>query len=269
MSIFSRVGDLYLEKFSHNNRLERIWKLAQVDFRKRYYNDKFGLLWALINPLTQIAIYYFVFTKIFQRGGSIPNFALYLFCGLIVWIAFSQATSTGMRILYTKKYLIENIQFNWLDLYYTHLISISIGMLFNFFAYFIGLLIMGVSIGKYWYLFPIVFLTWYLLSFAITIILSILRPVFDDIAHIWKILVMIGFWISGIFFPGEAIVEMYPLLGFANPFLGIILNTRACLLEQNELFANLLAINFLFSLVLLLISLFAFKKYSQSVIEKL
>lgn len=264
----SILGKFYLDNFS-NNRFERIWKLSQVDFRKRYYNDRFGLLWALLNPLTQIAIYYFVFTKIFQRGGSIPNFALYLFCGLIIWIGFSEATSSGMRILFTKRYLIENIQFNWLDLYLTHMISISIGTCFNLFAYIVALVLVGAGIGDYWYFFPLIFLTWFILSYSVVIILSIIRPIFDDIAHIWGILLMIGFWISGIFFPGDELIADYPFLGYINPFLGVILNTRACLLENNPIFIGLLIHNICYGLILLIFSLWIFRKYSRSVIEKI
>jgi len=263
------IGNIYLEYLPNNLRLERIWKLAQVDFKKRYYNDKFGLLWALINPLTQITIYYFVFTKIFQRGGAIPNFEFYLFCALIIWIAFSEATNLGMRILYTKRYLIENIQFNWVDLYFTHIISVSLGMCFNFFAYALGLVVLGVSVGTYWYLFPIVLITWACYSFSLSMILSILRPIFDDIVHIWKILIMIGFWISGIFFPADELLQEYPLLGYFNPFLGLILNTRACVLENNPIFFDLLILNLSGGIFLVLLGLLIFKKFSKKIIEKL
>ena len=106
------LGHIYINNFSSYSRLERIWKIAQVDFKKRYYNDRLGLLWALINPLTQISIYYFVFTRIFQRNQE--NFVLYLFCGILTWLAFTEATKMGSRVLIRKKYLTENIQFNWL-----------------------------------------------------------------------------------------------------------------------------------------------------------
>ena len=98
------------QRIPENNRVERIWKLAQVDFKRRYYNDKLGLLWALINPATQVAIYYFVFTNFF--GNREPNYAVKLFAAIILWRAFTDSASKGANILKTKSYLIENIQFN-------------------------------------------------------------------------------------------------------------------------------------------------------------
>ena len=265
--MISRLINPILNSLSDSNRIERIWKIAQVDYKKRYYNDKFGLLWALINPLTQIAIYYFVFTRIFNRGGE--NFELYLFCGLAIWLAFAQATNGGMALLRKKRYLIENIQFDWLDLYYSHMISSSIGFLFNLSAYCMILLLKGVAFGEYWYMFPVIVLTWFLLSMALTILLGLIRPIFDDIVHIWGIAILIGFWSSGIFYPGEFFFESYTWFLYVNPFVGIILNTRGCLLEGSSFYPYLCLWNLGYCFTILVISVFIFRTTAHRVIEKL
>jgi len=260
------LGHIYIKYFSANTRLERIWKIAQVDFKKRYYNDAFGLLWALINPLTQIALYYFVFTRVFQRDQE--NYALYLFCGILIWLAFSQASKMGSRVLITKKYLTENIQFDWIDLYSSHMISIFMGVAFNFLAYFVILLLTGAGIGSYFYIFPIVLITWYLLSASAAILLGLIRPIFDDIVHIWDIFTLVGFWVSGVFFSGQFYYENYPWFVHVNPFVGVILNTRAALLENNALYLPLLIENLIFGIVLYIVSVFLFRKFAKKVIEK-
>ena len=261
------LGHLYNRFFESNRRLERIWKIAQVDFKKRYYNDVFGLMWALINPLTQIALYYFVFTRIFQRKQE--NFALYLFCGIIIWLAFAQATKMGSKVLINKKYLTENIQFNWIDLYISHMISIFMGISFNFIAYFLILLISGTFLGEYFYAFPIVLITWFLLSASGAILLGLIRPIIDDIVHIWDIFIMIGFWVSGIFFSGQFYFDNYPWFVHVNPFVGLILNTRASLLENNALYFSLLIENLIFGIILYSISVYLFKKYAKRIMEKI
>jgi ABC-type polysaccharide/polyol phosphate export permease len=260
------LGQLYINYCSSNSRLERIWKIAQVDFKKRYYNDKLGLLWALINPMTQIAIYYFVFTKIFQREQE--NYVLYLFCGILTWLAFSEATKMGSRVLIRKKYLTENIQFNWLDLYLSHMISIMMGLAFNFGAYLVILLLTGASLGKYILLLPVVLLTLFLISSALAITLGLIRPIFDDIVHIWEIALMVGFWVSGIFFSGQFYYDNYPWFVHVNPFVGILLNMRACLLVNNEIYWGLLIENLVVGIILYAIAVQLFKKYAKKVIEK-
>ena len=265
--IRSTLGDLYLKYFKGDNRLERIWKIAQVDFKKRYYNDKFGLLWALINPLTQIALYYFVFTRILNRSQD--NFVLFLFSGIIIWFAFSNATIMAVRLLYEKLYLINNIQFNWLDLYSSHIISTSIGLTFNLLAYMVALVILGTSLGSYIYLFPIVLLSWGLTTYAACILISIIRPIFEDINHIWSILLMVGLWVSGVFFDGSFYLENYTWFSYVNPFVGILINTRACLLEGNIISYGLLWYDLIFSLLLFGFSIWLFNQYAPKFIEKM
>ena len=253
--------------FTPSNRAERIWKIAQVDFKKRFYNDKFGLLWALLNPLTQIALYYFVFTIILKRGED--NYVLFLFCGIMIWLAFSQATTMGLRVIISKIHLIESVQFNWLDLYISHMISVLMGLLFNIVAYLILLLAFGAKLGGHFYLIPIVLLTWYLITGGISIILGLIRPIFEDIAHIWSLLLMVGFWVSGIFFSGTYFLSEHTWFSIVNPFIGLILNFRSCLLEGNEISFFLLWINLLSGVCIYIIAVLLFNKYAKKVTEQL
>ena len=34
-----------------SNKLERLWLMAKIEFKLRYYENKLGLLWALIKPV--------------------------------------------------------------------------------------------------------------------------------------------------------------------------------------------------------------------------
>jgi len=265
--IKSLLGEIYIKNFKSRNRLERIWKIAQVDFKKRYYNDKAGLLWALINPITQILLYYFVFTKILQKDQE--NFVPYLFCGILIWLSFSEATKKGMQVFTNKKYLIQNIQFNWKDLYVSHMFSIMFGLGFNLIAYFIILLLIGAKVGSALLYLPIILLTWFILTLGLAMILGLIRPIFDDIVHIWSLLLLVGFWVSGIFFSGSFYFENYPWFVHVNPFVGIILNLRACLLENNPFYFNLMIENLVFAVLMLALAVYLFNRYAKRVVERI
>jgi len=250
-----------------NNRLERIWKLAQVDFKKRYYNDYFGLVWALINPLFRMAIYYFVFTQIFTR--KIENYHLYLFSGLILWMYFAESSKRGLSTLLTKRYLIENIVFNRLDLFYSLSMSVMFGLLFNLVAY-VGMSLFS-SVFFSWtvFLLPIMLLQAYLVSVSFGLILSTLNIYFKDINHLWDMVLLAGFWVTPIFFRGEEILERAPVLLYANPMSGIIINVRKVLLYSELPDWNLLLISTVYAISLYIIGRFFFLKYSHKAAEKL
>ena len=101
-----------LEKFldwvPDNNRLERIWLMSKFDFVARYYGSFLGLFWALLKPLFELLIYYFVFTVIFNNRTE--NFASFLFLGIILFQFFTEAAGGSLRIFKSKRYLLENIK---------------------------------------------------------------------------------------------------------------------------------------------------------------
>ena len=74
-----------------------ITNLAQRDLKARYKRSLLGWSWSLLNPAATLGIYTLVF-GVFLKGsapglgdGQHPEgiFALYLFCGLVVWNLFA------------------------------------------------------------------------------------------------------------------------------------------------------------------------------------
>ena len=76
----------------------------QRELRTRYGASALGIGWALIKPLTLLALYTFVFSTLLRvplaQTDRAGDFALSLFCGLVPWLAFSEAirgSSSGVR----------------------------------------------------------------------------------------------------------------------------------------------------------------------------
>lgn len=251
-----------------NNRLERIWKIAQVDFQSRYYNDRLGLLWALIKPVFEASLYFVAFK--YLLGYDKEGFGLFLFGGIVTWMVFAEGASRSIGLLRAKSYLIENVQFNHVDLYHSHVSSVFFAFFFNFSAFVLIALIFGQPLSWLYILLPIIFLTLYLLTMGAAFILSTLQPFVKDITHLWDMTILTGFWVSGIFFEPQVLFDKAPLIGFFNPFLGIIMNIRGIVI--NDIYSvsmYWLWINFLFSILFCGIGLLIFKKYGGKALEKL
>ncbi len=95
-----------------NRRL--ILKLAGNDFKRRYAGSYMGVIWAFIQPLVTIGLYYFVFGTIMKgtrTSGSDVPFVLFLTCGMIPWFFFSEALSTGTSALLEYSYLVKKVVF--------------------------------------------------------------------------------------------------------------------------------------------------------------
>ena len=178
-------------RLPERNRFERIWKLAQVDFKKRYYNDRLGLVWALLNPMFQIAIYYYVFTEIIQME-RVDNYAVFLFCGLVVWMGFKEAAAKGLNMIKAKRYLIENIQFNYIDLFISSTISVFMGLMFNTIAVIIACQVTGVTFTSNIMYLPLIYLQLFCIGMGTAMILTTIRIYLNDVVHLWTMITIFG-----------------------------------------------------------------------------
>lgn len=250
-----------------NNRLERIWLLAKIDFKKRYYDNGLGILWALINPLCRFVVYYFAFTYIFPQ--KIQNYALYLFSGLVIWFFFAQGTRKGIKLLKSKKYLIESIQFKHFDLFIASTLSACYSFAFNFAAYFLVSMIYGVGVHlTMLWLFVLIF-NIVLLVLAISTLLSTINIYLRDIEHLWDIVVLAGFWATPIIYEHEITMVKLPFLQYINPVAGIIINIRETVLYGNSPYYHLLVYDLVFAGVLFVIAKFVYDKFAHKAVEKL
>lgn len=256
-----------LESLPENNRLERIWILAKVDFKRRYYNSSLGLFWALLNPLFRLTIYYTVFTIIFPN--KIENFALYIFSGILVWLFFAEASKKSFSVLKSKRYLIENIPFNKIDLFYSSVFSVFFGFLFNIGAFFIMALFLGVSFSIHIFWLPALVINMLLLVLAVSLLLATIHIYLNDIHQIWDMVILAGYWANPIFYPSDILFDKAPMLLYLNPIAGLIINIRETVIYANAPNYELLCFDFIFTLTLLLLSVNLFNKYSHKAIEKL
>lgn len=268
--MINKIFKSLLEKLPENNRFERIWKIAQVDFKKRYYNDRLGLFWAFLNPVMRVLVYYFVFTFIAKKmTEDIPNFGLFLFSALICWIFFKELSKKSMKVIRMKKYLIENIKVDKIDLFLSNGISSLIGFCFNIIAYIVVALAFGTSFSLNLLYLPILILNLFLLGMGFGMVLSTVFIYARDIDHILDIFFLLGMWTSGVFFPADRVIAFWKPLFFINPFLGIFQNVRAVLVYDSTIDIQIMSLNFTVGLVIFVIGIQMVNKFSHKALEYL
>jgi len=253
-----------------SNKFERLWLLAKIEFKLRYYENKLGLLWALLKPVMDICIYYVVFKVIMKT--DVPAFASYLFIGLIFWNFFVESTTGMIQVLNTKKYLYEYSNMNKLEIYISQLMSNSIGFYFNFvmflvFYNFIEIESNGWSVYNIWIL--VLFLNVFILSLGISLILSNIYIIAKDITQIWQVFTGFLFFLSPIFYNLKVFKEALPSFDYGNPIAGIIINSRRVMMENKPPDYALLAWDFTYAVLLLLLGLFTLNKLGSKAAEKL
>lgn len=84
------------------------------DLRKRYSATTLGAAWNVVQPLLFLLLYAFVYVKIFRievAGFSSFEYVLLIFTGLVPFLAFSEAMTSGAGAVVENRSLIKNTMF--------------------------------------------------------------------------------------------------------------------------------------------------------------
>ena len=264
------IANIIKDWTTRSNKLERLWLLAKIEFKLRYYENKLGLFWALLKPIMDICIYYVAFKLILK--SDVPSFASYLFMGLVVWNFFLESTQGTIHILYSKKYLYEYSNMNKLEIYISTLFSNSIGFLFNLIMFFLFYHIFEhastpISFYNFWIL-PL-FFNLFILSLGCALILSNIYIIAKDISQVWMVFTSFLFFLSPIFYKLSVFEAALPAFKYGNPLAGIIINGRRVMMEGSLPDFKLFAFDFGYAILLLLAGLLLLNKLGAKAAEKL
>ena len=186
-TIFSLPMDIY-----KNRRL--VAKLAKNDFKTRYAGSYLGIVWAFIQPVITILVYWFV---------------LYLVAGIVPWFFFQDALIGGTNSLLEYNYLVKKVVFNISVLPVVKIISAM--FVHAFFVLFT--IILYAAYGKFpdFYYLQIIYYSVcvFILVLGLSYATSAIVIFFRDLTQIINIVLQVGVWLTPIMW----IVEASPLMG--------------------------------------------------------
>ncbi|HTI10181.1 MAG TPA: ABC transporter permease [Puia sp.] len=264
------IADVVNDWSRRSNKFERLWLLAKIEFKLRYYENKLGLLWALIKPIMDMCIYYVAFKTILKSDQT--SFASYLFIGLIFWNFFIESTGGTIQVLRTKKYLYEYSNMNKLEIYISTLMANSIGFFFNLVMFLLFYNIFengreGLSICNLWI--TVLFANMFVLSMGLSLILSNIYIIAKDITQIWTVFTSFLFFLSPIFYKLKTFTDALPAFEYGNPIAGIIINARRVMMQHSQPDFKLLGFDMVYAFLFLALGLLLLNKLGSKAAEKL
>lgn len=177
-----------------------IWKLAKSDLKKRYAGAAFGTVWAYVQPLVSLLVFWFVFQVGFRNApvDDVP-FILWLSPAFILWNFFSDALNASTNTLPEYNYLVKKMKFRTSIL---PLVKITSSFLVHLF--FVVVVIVMCLIYQYyptWMWFQVIYYliaTLYLLV-GLGWVCSSISVFFKDFGPLVGIFLQIGFWLVPVF----------------------------------------------------------------------
>ena len=176
-------------------------ELVRTDFRLRYQDSILGYLWALLKPIFNFVILYFIFVHFLRIGGDIPHWPAALLAGTMLWGFFSEITNGSIMSIVGKGDLLRKINFPRYIIILATSTSALINLVFYMIVLFVFCLITGVSFGWSALLAPVWVFQIFLFAIGLGFLLSTIYVKIRDINYIWEIVMQALFFASAIMWP--------------------------------------------------------------------
>ena len=258
--LYDKITVLPVELYQ-NRRL--IWKLAKNDFKKRYAGSYLGAVWAMIQPVVTVLMYWFVFDKLgFMRGGTDVPYVLFLTAGLVPWFYFSEALTNGTMALLEYNYLVKKVVFKISILPIIKVIAAT--FIHAFFV--LVLLVISCIYGYYpsLYTLQIFYYSFCLMIFVLALCYTTCAVVvfFRDLSQIINILLQIGMWATPILWNIDDISGIWVTIFKINPLVYIVSGYRDAIYGHSWFWQDFYSTVYfwIFTVVLFLLGAVVFKR---------
>lgn len=187
---------------------ELLLLLIRRELRARYKDSTLGFAWSLAKPVMQLAIYALVLGELLQMSRGVPQFAIYVFCGLTLWTLFNEIVSGGTGAVVANAGLVRKI---YLPREVFPLSAVG-GASVNFGIQFLVLLAATFIFGEP----PLLSNTPYTIAAVVLILvfgttiavaLSAINVYLRDVQHLVEIFIMVLFWASPIVYSFKYVHE--------------------------------------------------------------
>lgn len=212
------------KKNIRKKKIELIISLSKREILARYKGSILGLAWTFVTPLIMLTVYSFVFGDILKvkwHAGEVNEktgqFALLLFCGLIVFTLFSEVINKAPTIITSNVNYVKKVVFPLEILPIVSLLT----AIFNFFVSFIvwlGVYIVFFGLPvKTIFLVPVVIIPIAVLLNGIGYFLSAIGVFIRDISQVTGLLCTALMFLSPVFYPLSNLPDEYKVIAYMNP----------------------------------------------------
>lgn len=203
--------------------------LVRRDLEVRYKGSVLGNLWPLLNQLSQLLIYTYVFSVVLNVKLSLkglpPNnltFGLWLFAGLLPWTAFVGGFLPAASSVITHTNLVKKVVF---PLGLLPLVPICSAFIESSLGLMVLILLVGITtqtVHATLWLLPLVWLPQLLLTAGLGYIVAGLTVFLRDIPQTLGVLINLWFYATPIIYPASLIPKSWRVFVFwFNPMTAI------------------------------------------------
>jgi lipopolysaccharide transport system permease protein len=216
-----------------------VWRNRSLTFQMtkrevlgRYRGSVLGLGWSLFHPLVMLMIYTFVFSVVFRARwpgmpeGSMTDFALALFVGMILHGIFAECVNRAPNLILSNVNYVKKVVFPLEILPWVAMGSAVFHGLISLIVLLAALWVTHAAIPWTVVLFPLILFPLLCSTIGFAWFLSSLGVYVRDIGQAIGIITTILLFLSPVFYPSSAVPDGFRPLIYINPLTFIIEQAR-------------------------------------------
>ena len=238
---------------------ELLYFLVWRDLKARYKQTVLGILWVILQPLLMTLVFTVFLGKLVQVPTGSTPYPLFLYAGLLPWTFFSNAVSSGSYSILANSQMITKV-------YLPRLIIPAAAVtvrLSDFLVASVVLMVLmlyyGVQITWQIVLLPALVVQLTVLALALSALLASLNVKYRDTGTALPVMLQVWMFASPIVYPRSLVPARWEWAYQVNPMTGLVDGFRSAFLGL-PINRQALAISWLITTVLFVISLFVFRR---------
>ncbi|HEV2762236.1 MAG TPA: ABC transporter permease [Pyrinomonadaceae bacterium] len=244
-----------------------LYTLSLHRVKVRYKQSALGVAWAVLQPLSLMAVYTLVFSFIAKMPSDGAPYAVFAYSALLPWTCFSTALVNATGGLVSHSQLVTKVYFPREILPLTYVFAALFDLLVASLV-FAGLLVyyrVPLNANALWAVPVVLVLT--VFATAMSLFLSATQVRFRDIGVAMPLLLQLWMFATPVVYPLAVVPERFRAVYDLNPMVGIIESFRQATLRGEPPDAKLLGVSAAVSLVLLVASYAYFKRVEATIAD--
>jgi len=210
---------------------------VQRQVTRSYKRSYLGLAWTILGPLIWVFFLTIIFSKVvglrFRVVESDPtlNFGLFLYCGLLPFMAFSEALNKGMNSIRSNSGLVQKVVFPVELLPFTNAVASLMDKLFGVGALLVIVLVLEHRLNWQLLLLPLIMVVQLLFILGLTYMMAVIGTYVPDMGEVMRPFIRGTFFITPILWPPERLPENLRWIEDYNPLAYLVEAYRGMILE--------------------------------------
>ena len=209
--------------------------MVEKNIKNQYRKSVLGILWTVLNPLLNMLVMSFVFSKIFGRGSIGIDYPVYVLSGNIVFALLRASTTSSLTCIVGNYDLLTKTRIPKAIFPLSNLFSATVNFGFSLIALILVMVVrifMDANVQFHWtFLMILVWLpSLMMFCLGLSFILSAIYVRFRDIKHLYGVFLTLWMYLTPVFYTidlldnplAKKVLNFNPMLYYLTYFREII-----------------------------------------------